>query len=400
MTLIPTVLPSDEARIPRDAFWMAGFDDGQVGQTWLEHERILRVDAERERADEIAECEQRVERAKADGEIANGVHAREQERYERVAEQYRKAAEDREKNPSQYSRAMSIIFILLAVAILGADYPLSQAISKEIIQETGLESWFIAGGIVAMGLFFKIVADSFMTPRYLLHPVVRPFTWIVTAILAVIIAVTLSAVLVLLGIFRGDTLKKTESTDTTFSAPVTTTATTTASSTAPKPSSGVGATLQGAFSLEPSLVAKVAFLALGLLLPILGGIFASTGTARWHNHEQLKRLHARYDESHAAYEAVVRQMHEQSARLRTAEGELNSLKSRTTLVGNRYHTYLHGYERGLCDPAAVEGNISDAVVAFVRRWLTIARQRENLLRTEAIARANGGAAQSNQPKAA
>ena len=135
-------------------------------------------------------------------------------------------------------------------------------------------------------------------------------------------------------------------------------------------------------------IAKVAFLALALVLPILGGIFASTGTARWYNDQQLKRLQARHGERQAAYETVVRQIHEQRASVKAAERELVATEQRATLANNRYHTYLHGYQRGLCDAAAVDGHISDAVLAFMRRWLSIARQKENLLRTEVIAQAN------------
>jgi hypothetical protein len=401
MTIDPALLPPTEPSIARDAYWFTGFDDGKVGQTWLEHECILRADAEREKAAEIAACEQRLERAKADSEIAKDAFEREHKDYTDLATRLRNATEDRDKSPTQYSRSMSAIFCAFSVAILAADFPLALAISTEILyQDSGADPMFVAAGIVAMGLFFKIIADPFMRPRYLLHPVLRPFTWGVTAIFAVVIALALATVLGLLGIFRGGSAgnQRMQPTDITYASPTNPppSSPTPSASGPTEPASGIVGTVQRAFgALEMGFIAKVAFLALALVLPILGGIFASTGTARWHNDQQLKRLQARQGERQTAYETIVRRIHEQKAIVQTAERELVATQQRPTLANNRYHTYLHGYERGLCDTAAVDGHISDAVLAFVRRWLSIARQKENLLRTEAIARAN--ATEASEP---
>ncbi len=388
MTLEPNVL-TPEPSVVRDAFWYTGFDDGRVGQTWLEHERILQGDAQQEQVLAVASRQQQLERSKADLEIANAAFTREQQEYESIRNRHRDGVEDSDKNPTQYSRPMAVVFCALAVAILVADLPLAVAISSEIIrQREGADPWFVAAGIVAMGLFFKIIADPFMRPRYLLHRVLRPFTWGVTAVLAILIVVLLSTVLGLLGIFRGGavTRQHVQPPEVTYGA---STSTAPPASTTPPAPGGIVEKLQHDFAaLQMGFIAKVAFLALALALPILGGIFASTGTARWHNRQQLERLEARLAARQAAYDTAIREMHEQTATVATAERELKSAQQHAPIRSVRYFTYLHGYERGMCDAAAVDGRISDAVLNFVRRWLTIARQRENLLRTTAIAKAN------------
>jgi hypothetical protein len=379
------------SRVARDGYWQAGYEDGTIGQTWLEHRRVLQSEAEHDKAVEVAGVEQRLEAARAEFAILNAEADRERQQFERLAAQMEHATTDRDRYPSQYSVPMGLTFIACAVLLLLADFPLSRAIAVEILHEEAgaffSHTTAVALGIVGMGLFFKILADPFTRPRYMLPRPLRPITWVMTSCLAVFLAGALAVVLGMLGVFRADTMN--EEMD-AGSSPIVYGATPVPTPMAP-PRTGIVDALRRAFDgLEIGFVAKVAFLALGLVLPILGGIFLSTGAARLHNWHFVKRLERRYPEQRARYEEKTRSQHNCTATISTLDRERKLALGRPTLANSRYHRYLHGYERGLCSASVSATGIGTEVQSFVRRWLSAARQRESMLRTQDVSSMNAG----------
>jgi hypothetical protein len=371
------------ASVTRDADWIAGHDDGFTGQTWLEHRRMLGFEAEREHALQRGEIEKRIGRAKAELTVATQVASHEEEGFRAIEQQLADATLDRDRYPTQYSRWMGAAFLLCALAIVGADFPLSRAIAVQILHRRAAAIFshanLVAWGIVSMGLFFKLVADPFMRPRYLMHRYLRPFSWGLSIIIALALALALAGVLGMLGIFRGETMTPPapSSTATLYGAP--------SASLAPTSQN----TVAGAKPLldqlsDVGVVARITFLALALVLPILGGIFAATGSARLHNAVQLRRFQHVYDARKLAYESVASQVHEKTAEVANYQQDLAAAASQGVLADKRYHTYLHGYERGTCAAEATPG-IAAEVLHFISRWVAAAHQRENFIRTTAIA---------------
>jgi hypothetical protein len=190
-----------------------------------------------------------------------------------------------------------------------------------------------------------------------------------------IIALGLASVLAMLGIFRGETMtRSTTTTATRYGGP------TTGTPPAPRPSSSIA----NLFDEDVSAVAKVTFLALALVLPIIGGIFAATGTARLHNAHQLKRFQRTHEVRKETHESLARQVQERTAEVAVHQRDLTTAQSRAVLADKRYHTYLHGYERGLC-AAQSNAGIAAQILQFVHRWVTAAHQRENFIRTTNVA---------------
>lgn len=373
-----------EAPTPhRDADWWTGYDDGQLGQTWLEHRRILRTEAEHDKAIQVAQLEQRLAGERAEQNVAKLDLEREEARYQDADTRLGAAQTDRHRYPGQYSAKLGLGFIVSAVLMMAADFPLSRAIAVEILEDDPAafftHTTAVAFGIVAMGLFFKLLADPFTRPRYLLPRYLRGVSLLTTGALAVLIAGGLAFALIMLGVFRGEVSTAEAETGTNnviYGATPTTT-------TQP---SGVLHQMNAALTLDIGDVAKFAFLTLALALPMLGGIFISTGFTRLHNREQLARLERTYPERESSYAAAFRRYHERTAAVTTLEHEVELARARPTLANSRYHMYLHGYERGACTDSSTDRGVAQEVLGLVRRWLRAARQRDSFLRSHAIAK--------------
>jgi hypothetical protein len=348
---------------------------------------MLEFESEREHAIERGEIEKRIAKSTAEVATATQAAAHEEKAFRAVQEQLANATQDRDRYPTQYSPWMGAVFLVCAVAIIGADFPLSRAIAVQILHRKAVALFshanLVAWGIVAMGLFFKLLADPFMRPRYLMPRYLRHLSWGLSIIIASILALALSSVLAMLGIFRGSTVAP--SSTATYSAASTPQPATPQAAAGPAPqaaTSGTNALL--AELRDVGLVAKVTFFALALVLPILGGIFAATGSARLHNSVQLRRFQRTYEARKQSYEAIASDLHEKTSQVANHEHDLTTAASRAVLADRRYHTYLHGYERGICE-AQPEHGIAAEVLAFISRWVAAARQRENFIRTTAIA---------------
>jgi hypothetical protein len=369
-----------------DQYWRVGFEDGQLGQTWSEHRRILAAEAAHEKNADVAALNRRLEAERAEDRIATREFLREQTRYDDAVRRLEDAQRDRGRYPAQYSRKLAWGFIVAAAGIMLADFPLAQSIAVQILEEEAgafLHAPSVAVGIVSMGLFFKLLADPFMRPRYLLPKYLRGMSLLVTVLMAMVVALCLAVALGSLGVFRGNVRNASSggaSTDVVYGGAA---ATTPAS--APPPNALTKVT--DALDLDTARVTKFTFLTLALVLPMLGGIFISTGFARLHNRDQLERLTAAQPERETAYAATLRKHHEHKANMTSLEREVTAALEAPTFENSRYHQYLHGYERGLCTVPSSTERIAPQVVQFLHRWLAAARRRENYVRTEAVAAA-------------
>src|SRR5689334_15423356 len=117
----------------KDADWYAGYEDGIIGQTWLEHHRMLGFETEREHAVERGEIEKRIARARADHASAAQAAPGDRQPFRRIEQQLAGASADRDRYPHQYSPWIGAGFLVCALAIMGADFPLSRAIAEQIL---------------------------------------------------------------------------------------------------------------------------------------------------------------------------------------------------------------------------------------------------------------------------
>jgi hypothetical protein len=376
--------------VDRERAWLKGHEDGVLGQTWLEHRRILEYETGRERGEKSFNIERSLAEAEASLEFARESAGRAREELDRVDIQLRAATVDHDGNPGNYSRSTGWLYLFFALILVVADFPLSKMIGNVMMNERSdspflSESSAVAAGIVVISLFFKLIADPFMRPRYLMHPWLAWMSWSVSRIAGVILMVAVAASVAMLGAFRGQAVAV-NSADTAPPVRVlgsdrSVTETTGAAASRPR-----SATLLDRLS-DIEFLSRWAFVTLGLTLPIVGGIFASAGAAKLHNASHLSEIRKAGDARRRAYETYAQELNARSAEHGKLKKELEAIAQTPMSADGQYHLYLHGYERGFCSAAFNEHGegISDAVRLFVFKWLAIAQQTQNNVRTASIA---------------
>jgi len=255
------------------------------------------------------------------------------------------------------------------------------------------DSGAVAAGIVVISLFFKLAADPFMRPRYLMPPWLAWMSWSISRILGIALVITVAASVAMLGAFRGQAvaINRVDSSSSMriFTEPAGTSSGGGANGEAtarPSPPGGdqQKATLDRLFDIE--FLSRWAFITLGLMLPIIGGIFASAGAARFHNAGYLAEATRAFAARQTEYEAALTHLHGKLAERAKLSRERSGIARTPTLSDGQYRVYLHGYERGMCTPPDGSGiGASEGVQQFVMRWLAIAQQIQNRVRTAEIA---------------
>jgi hypothetical protein len=413
-----SIPPPPDGYGPDEKTWQAGFNDGVLGQTWLEFRRILGYESERERIEKVCEIDKAIAAAQAKVAIARDAYDRERFDLERVERQYMQTSNDCNQSPNHYSRRTGNVFVMLAILLIFADIPLTMSIIKEMNIGGGgwpglLEQLLVAAGVVVISLVFKLLADPFTRPKYLMP---RTLRWFVIGPLSVVIGVAVGvfviAVLAGLGAFRGQQIaaQSASSQATPITLSGTASATPDATSTATPPAATASAPPAGTPAPAPSgnfggmvgqytNVATTAqrlhnlnvlsfwtFVALGLLLPLTGGIFASTGLARVHNVARLEHLEKEKQKQRAAHDVSFSSFQQEASVLEKLRRDHDAARRIPHLSDGRYRVYLHAYERGLCSPELRDsGGLTRRVRVLVTRWLAIGEQLRNSARTTAVA---------------
>jgi hypothetical protein len=140
------------------------------------------------------------------------------------------------------------------------------------------------------------------------------------------------------------------------------------------------------------------FVVMGLILPIIGGIFASVGMARLHNALRYRRLTRERHRLRYLLDEASRTSNNAAAAARSLNHDLTAIQQQVAVTSGQYHSYLHAYETGLCDPDRERGGVRMATRLrdMVEKWMAIADQTQNRVRTEIVS----DSAASRSPRAA
>ncbi|HEX7833376.1 MAG TPA: hypothetical protein VF787_27245, partial [Thermoanaerobaculia bacterium] len=265
-----------------------GLRDGSLGQTWREYRRVLEYKAEERRIEDELYVQRQLESERAQSNLAQETNRDALAEFEPVEKHYRLLASDKDRKPSTYNAIWGWVFVLLAITLVAADFPLTRQIvsAMSIGSDTNwtVEQVMVSVGIVALSLFFKLLTDPFTQPRYLMGTGWRVTLQIVSGILFVGLMAGVVSMLILLGMFRAGAIGADTSAATAPTA-MGATATDRESSSAGGPANVIDSRLR---TLER--FRDQTFVVMSLILPVIGGIFASVGMARIHNAFRLRRL--------------------------------------------------------------------------------------------------------------
>lgn len=361
----------------------AGLHDGALGQTWREYKKILEFQAEQRRVEDACTARKQLELLKAELSVAVEDERVIRIEYDQVEEHYRIVASDKDRKPSAYSGLWGVIFVLLAIILVGADFPLTRQIVSAMSIGTDanwtIEQVLVSIGIVAMSLFFKLLTDPFTQPLYMMGQVRRTIMQIISGVLFVGLMGGVVTMLVLLGMFRAGAI----GVDAGADEPVT--------ATAPAAPSGVTTTAGPASTIDSRLHALEAFrdqtfVVMSLILPVIGGIFASVGMSRIHNAGRFRYLRRERHRLRFLLDKAMQVSQRIAAAVRGTAHDLAAIENRAILASGEYHQYLHSYQTGVCNPALErpQSGMAARVRHIVEKWTDIVDQTQNLVRTEAV----------------
>lgn len=356
----------------------AGLHDGALGQTWREYLKVLEHQAEQRRIDDVCATSKRMESQQAEFAIASENESIVRGEFNRVEEHYRLVADDKDRKPAAYNGLWGVVFIILAVLLVCADFPLTRQIvsAMSIGSDVNwtIEQVLVSIGIVAMSLFFKLLIDPFTAPQYLMGKVRRIVTQLISGTLFVCLLGGVITMLILLGMFRAGTVGA--NTDTGPSA--VTTATEPPGAPAP---SGIDVQLRALEKFRDQT-----FVVMSLILPVIGGIFASVGMARIHNAFRYRHLHGERHRLRIILDQSTEKTQMAAALLRSSGHDLSAIRDRVTLANGEYHSYLHTYQTGLCRPEIDRGTpgMASRLREMVEKWAAIVDQTQNFVRTDQV----------------
>jgi hypothetical protein len=364
--------------------WRVGWTDGRLGQIWNEMREVLKHLAERRRLERERDVDIAIKGATADAATSREALKRDAEELSRVEKQFNAISDHHDRAPSSYSVTVAVIFIVSAVVLMASDLPLSRmaALGLGLTADDLIEQWAVAAGIAILGIIFKLIADPFTTPAYLLNKYVQVIRWFVCAIVLIVIITGVSGAYILLGTIRNDARTMVaEDRDSGTTGMVT-------PSSAP-PSAPVTTPVLPASradwlrKLADVPTGTLTFIAMALAIPIVGGILLSTGLSRLHNASRYRHVVAAHDATRARFMKTFDENAQKMATIQKLQVELTTEGEIPYLANSAYALYLHGYERGYTSPETLRSGegIAQRVKHNVEKWLAIAEQRQNEHRT-------------------
>jgi hypothetical protein len=364
--------------------WRIGWTDGRLGQIWTEMREVLKHLAEKRRLERKRDVEIAIKGATADAATATEALKRDEKELSRLEKQYEDISDHLDRAPSSYSVTVAVIFIVSAVVLMASDLPLSRmaAVGLGLTADDLIEQWAVAAGIAILGIIFKLIADPFTTPAYLLNKYVRVIRWFVCAIVLMVIVTGVSGAYILLGTIRNDARTMVaEDRDSGTTGMVT-------PPVAPPPAPVTAPVLPASRADWMRKLAEVpagtlTFIAMALAIPIVGGILLSTGLSRLHNASRYRHVVAAHGATRARFMKTFDENAQKMATIQKLQVELTTEEKIPDLANSAYALYLHGYERGYTSPETLRSGegMAQRVKHNVEKWLAIAEQRQNEHRT-------------------
>jgi hypothetical protein len=396
---IPAVDPSDannkKYRKPPFEYtteeWHLGWTDGRCGELADLNGKIPEGDVRRELEVELKTTEEKI------AECGTGIPAFEQLverkriRFNRAEELFNDLTTRRNANYIDFSKPLGYLYFIFAVCLFAADIPLSLKLvasgfqvpveadmpsdvpkigsaSKLLIDHLLFHPWYVIGtfwepmtlaaGIALVGIIVKYYLDVVILPR---RGAERPH-WIVIIVLTIILFGFVGT-LYSLGHFRAeqqqqavrreieDKLRAEDLENRTFnqSRPNT-----------PRPvydEHAIAQEVENRYKAKAGVTASQyliqTFIALTLLLPIIGGVCFSASGAKLRNANQYKVAKSEYAECESEFDRASLLLQKENGRLKGLE----TLKARTIRaletdsevawrVSLKRDLYSHGYARG------------------------------------------------------
>ena len=272
----------------------------------------------------------------------------------------------------EYSIWLGIFYLLVAIVLVMADFPLSmQMVTEGFIIDDGGESYLLATGIALMTVYIKIMYDQYFgnslqnnmlnrrsenilgegnvaTERELKHS--RRIKAVQLAVKLLILFALLSTIIVL-GRFRFEFLKI-------------------------KPTTEISEEVRTIIS--GSGKAEWSFILITLILPLIGGVCASIGLSKIRNVKQRRRIERRLKKSLLKKEIALKVLVETKGQMTECSSHLSWASKEGDFITHHanyfFECYLHGYDRGLQE--SISENLYEAAVDILKK--TVGRRSYDL----------------------
>ncbi|MEL6628025.1 MAG: hypothetical protein AAFN93_18155 [Bacteroidota bacterium] len=355
------------------AFWKLGYEDGGQGLNTQAITSMVKTQVLSIRDDLRAVLQGKVASLKIEQEVHKNIKAYHEKQLDFKNQYHKELHEYEKKYPRKFSGALGWIYGVVAVFLVAADIPLALKLTNEGFDFSyPWEKFLLSIGIALCTIFIKIIYDD-MVGSPLSAPVVRLKNWegveadeekqklkevsqTRTWIHVSILAFTLITIVVL-GIFRADVMA--------YSAQFETTNTGT-----------------GTIPIWNRPIAKITFILITILFPLIGGICASLSLDCVQNKRQLNRIEKDRSHTEASHLKQISILTEKETELEN----LTHLLKRCTSDEFMEHyqsffldCYRHGFDRGTIQPEQFfEGNSLYSMLEALRTKI-ISRRSLNVL---------------------
>jgi hypothetical protein len=357
-----------------EAPWRVGWTDGRVGQPREEHRDLLRIQADYERSQLVLHRTREAEAARAQLAVAQIQEERLRASAEQAGRAFLPVRDDRSSHRGEYSRSIGWLYVVTATVLFLADLPLSFLAADALGISTSIkmgarlvgvddlrslrQNWpalweplILALGIAALGLFFKVVADFFLSSEAKESKIAR----MARLLLLVLMVAGMIGTYVKLGALRSE--------DKLIAAKL-------------KEHKAPALNRLGDLSRD-------SFIFLAVVLPVIGAFLFAAGTKKVHNSDSFEELKSTVlgtqKELDTALDATSRARGDVAA----ADAALLFARSEPLISDSLYVMYEHGYNRGYAAPESLfqGASVYERCLANVERWLGIALQHQNEVRS-------------------
>jgi hypothetical protein len=368
--------------------WHLGWTDGRYGQPISVNEEALRSHSTLEWLERVAVLELRIAALKASVNYFTDSCDRMKQKLFALGEQYRELWELRKEKHQEFSIPLALVYVFFAVVMILADLPLSLRlvalgfnvetefplnpknpasltridalfVHPEVIPR-GWEALLLALGIACVGIFIKYFLDTMVLRDESKAPS-RRFARTMLVVFGLFVASSL-----ILGMFRarmqGDVTQRdiTKQVEEVYLKRLDAGLLTRGANEV-QDKEKIRKEVEGTHSKESGW-ATASFIALTLLLPIVGGICFSEGwrrlenakhynftkAARWLAERQYERMHAQYQQDAQELAALEAKQ----------EREDTNMLLRDSMTNLQLSLYRHGYSRGQNVPETIYANES------------------------------------------
>lgn len=268
-------------------------------------------------------------------------------------------------HPKEYSFGMGMTYLLIALVLVIADFPLSrQMVTEGFIIDDGSESTILAVGLALMTVYIKIMYDQYFgnslqnnmlnrrsenilgegnlaTEKELKHSRRIKATQLAVKL---VVLFALLATIVVLGRFRFEFLKI-------------------------KPTTEISPEVKNIISNSGK--AEWSFILITLILPLIGGVCASIGLSKIRNVKQRRRIERRLRKGLVKKEKALNVLMEAKGHMTACSNHLAWASKDGDFIHNYanyfFECYLHGYDRGMQE--SISENLFEAAVGMRKKMV-------------------------------